>query len=239
MQELERAAMCESGCTAYKTAGEAACFQCCLPQRVKAVRNKANDNVGFLPDFAKVEEACANLLAALLINYQADPNTKETPYRMAKMFLHETMRGRYEPRPDLKAFPNQNGLDQLYVVGPIRINSMCSHHMVPIVGKVWMGILPNPEGEVLGLSKFARLADWIFRRPQIQEEATIQLANEVEEICKPDGLAVAVRAEHLCMTWRGVMDPESKMVTSVTRGKLREDKAARDEFFSLIKGTGF
>ena len=230
--------LCESDCSVYQQRGEAACRGCGYVMNRRWSR-KANDNIGQVPDMQAVENACAALLKALAIDWERDPNTKETPKRMAKMYVKEVMRGRYEPRPEIKEFPNQNGLDQLYVVGPIRINSMCSHHMVPIVGQAWLGILPNKEGKVLGLSKFARLADWIFRRPQIQEEATIQLADEIEKLTEAQGIAVAVKAQHLCMSWRGVNDPNAMMTTSVTRGLLREKAAARAEFFEMIKGSGF
>lgn len=230
--------LCEVNCRFYRVHGEDACKLCDNPMNRKYSR-KANSNIGHQPDMQAVKNACAALLDALEIDWKNDPNTKETPKRMAKMYVKEVMRGRYEPRPEIKEFPNQNGLDQLYVVGPIRINSMCSHHMVPIVGQAWLGILPNKEGKVLGLSKFARLADWIFRRPQIQEEATIQLADEIEKLTEAQGIAVAVKAQHLCMSWRGVNDPNAMMTTSVTRGLLREKAAARAEFFEMIKGSGF
>lgn len=234
----EQHRLCESHCSPYQQRGEAACRGCSYV--MGPIRSeKANANIGQAPDMQAVENACAALLDALVIDWKNDPNTKETPKRMAKMYVKEVMRGRYELRPEIKEFPNQNGLDQLYVVGPIRINSMCSHHMVPIVGQAWLGILPSKEGKVLGLSKFARLADWIFRRPQIQEEATIQLADEIEALTEARGIAVAVKAQHLCMSWRGVNDPNAMMTTSVTRGLLREKAAARAEFFEMIKGSGF
>ena len=185
-----------------------------------------------------VRDACKSLLAALRIDTINDPNTLGTADRMAKMYLHELMRGRYVAEPDLSEFPNTRGLDQLYTVGPVQIRSLCSHHMLPFVGYAWMGILPDKDGNVLGLSKFARLADWIFCRPQIQEEATIMLADLIEEKAKPAGLALVVKAQHMCMTIRGVKEPESFMTTSVMRGKLREEPALRAEFFSMIDVRG-
>lgn len=199
----------------------------------------ANDNIadrlqpGDLDKIQKdVEEACHGLLRALVIDTASDPNTKETAKRMAKMFVREVFHGRYEQMPALKDFPNQKGLDEVYLVGPVTVRSACSHHFVPIVGKVWFGVIPGER--VIGLSKFARLADWIFRRPQIQEESTIQLADIIERTIKPKALAVVVEAEHLCMTWRGVEDSGSKMTTSVMRGLFREEPAARTEFLNLL-----
>lgn len=192
---------------------------------------------GILP---KVEEACEALLKALLIDTVHDHNTKETARRMAKMYVCEVFRGRYEPMPEIKAFPNVKNVDQIYTVGPATIRSACSHHMVPIMGQAWIGILPHKvEGKVLGLSKFVRLSEWVFARPQIQEEATEMLSDVIEKALQPRGLALVVRATHLCMTWRGVRETETSMVTSSMRGAFKEDGVARSEFFNLIKGQGF
>lgn len=207
--------------------------------RASGQKFAANDNIAdHLGDGDRaqiqvdVEEACHALLRALVIDTASDPNTKETARRMAKMFVREVFRGRYEPMPALKDFPNQKNLDEVYLVGPVTVRSACSHHFVPIVGKCWFGVIPGER--VIGLSKFARLADWIFRRPQIQEESTIQLADIIESTIKPKALAVVVEAEHLCMTWRGVEETSSKMTTSVMRGLFREETDARAEFLRLL-----
>lgn len=184
-----------------------------------------------------VESACQGLLSSLLIDTTNDHNSKGTAKRMAKMYLKEVFHGRYSAMPKITAFPNAKALDEIYTVGPISIRSACSHHFAPILGEVWIGIIPGDE--VIGLSKFARLTDWIFSRPQIQEEATIQLADILEEKIKPKALAVIVKADHLCMKWRGVKEPCSNMITSVMRGKFRENASAKSEFMSLIEGQGF
>jgi len=173
-------------------------------------------------------------MKALLIDVPNDHNTEGTPERVAKMFVDEVMRGRYYPAPDITAFPNDLKLDELYVTGPITVRSMCSHHLVPIVGQAWVGIVPG-EDTVIGLSKFNRLVDWVFSRPQIQEEASIQLADIIEEKAKPKGLAIVVKATHMCMTWRGVRETQdATMTTSIVRGVLRDKPEARAEFFSLV-----
>ena len=188
----------------------------------------------------QVERACQDLLEALFIDTDNDHNTKETARRMAKMFVYEVFAGRYTEPPTVTDFPNVKNVDQIHTVGPAIVRSACSHHMVPIMGQAWVGILPHKdEGRVLGLSKFVRLSDWVFARPQIQEEATEQLADIIETAAKPRGLAVVVRAEHLCMTWRGVKQTNTTMVTSAMRGAFKEDGVARAEFFNLIKGQGF
>lgn len=205
----------------------------------QGVSAKANDNIAhyltadMISDMEyRVQSACQNLLNALAIDTESDHNTQETARRMAKMYIHEVFKGRYQPMPNLKDFPNVGNLDEIYLVGPITIRSGCSHHMVPIMGEAWVGVVPGDR--LIGLSKFGRLADWIFSRPQIQEEATIQFADIIEEKIKPKGVAVIVKATHYCMSWRGVKEPESEMTTSVMRGVFREDPAARAEFLKLV-----
>lgn len=185
---------------------------------------------------AEVESAVENLLDALLIDRERDHNSHDTPRRVAKMYLDEVFRGRYYDAPAVTEFPNVRKVDELYTVGPIPVRSACSHHMVPILGQAWIGAIPGER--LIGLSKFNRLTDWIMSRPQIQEEAVHQLADALEKAFEPRGLGVVVKAKHLCCGWRGVRDG-SEMVSSVMRGFLRDNAAARDEFFSIIKGQGF
>ena len=135
--------------------------------------------------------------------------------------------------PKITDFPNAKQLNQIYTLGPITIRSACSHHMVPITGRAWIGILPSDR--VIGISKFVRLTEWVMARPQIQEEATVQLADIIESMIKPQGLAVVVEATHNCMTWRGVRENDTKMTTSVMRGVFLDSSDARAEFFRLIK----
>lgn len=207
------------------------------------VRMRANDNVSEIFEQehelaylrANVAVAVAQLMKALCIDITIDHNTEGTPARVARMYVDEVMRGRFYPAPDITSFPNDLKLDELYVTGPITVRSMCSHHLVPIVGQAWIGVIPG-EDSVIGLSKFNRLVDWIFSRPQIQEEASIQLADIIEKQCKPKGLAIVVKATHMCMTWRGVRETmDATMTTSVMRGAMKDDGRARAEFLSLLK----
>lgn len=185
----------------------------------------------------KVETAFADILSALRIDTNNDHNTKETAKRVAKMYVKELFWGRFQPKPKVTDFPNAMNLDQVYTLGPIQVRSACSHHFAPILGQVWIGILPSDR--VIGISKFSRLADWVFARPQIQEEATVMLANEIEAAIKPRGLGIVVKAEHHCMKWRGVKEPCSSMSTSVLRGYFKDNAATRQEFFDLIRGQGY
>lgn len=180
--------------------------------------------------YLAAKDAVRELLRAL--DVPIDENTQETPARVARMYVREAFAGLYQPRPRMTSFPNGD-MDQLYVVGPVAVRSTCAHHLAPIMGRAWLGILPS--GRVLGLSKFARLTRWVMARPQIQEGATIMLADEIEKVIEPRGLAVVVKAEHLCMTWRGVMEHETKMTTSVMRGAMRENAALRAEFLGLLR----
>ena len=204
-------------------------------------RFHANDNIAaFIKDGeidelkAEVQAQMQGVLEALVIDTDNDHNTGDTAKRVAKMFIDEVFRGRYEPMPNVTEFPNAERLNELMIVGPITVRSACSHHMCPIFGKVWIGILPNEHSNLIGLSKYARIADWIMSRPQIQEEAVTMLANELQERVRPDGLGIVMEADHFCMHWRGVKDTNSAMVNSVMRGMFLKDANLRREFLSLL-----
>ena len=206
---------------------------------IMKISTKANDtiydclDVGDLQDIEnEVADAFQGVLEALGIDTQNDHNTKDTARRVAKMFVHEIFRGRYYPPPKVTAFPNVKQYDQIYMSGPISINSTCAHHFHPITGQASVGIFPGKK--VVGLSKFNRMVDWVASRPQIQEEMTEQIADMIEQETEAKGVAVIVKAEHFCMTARGVKEHESDMLTSVVRGIFRDDPAIKAEFFSLL-----
>jgi GTP cyclohydrolase I len=201
----------------------------------------ANDNIAeFIEpgELKKLEDEVAlgfaGVLQSLVIDIENDHNTRDTSKRVAKMFLKEVFGGRYVSMPPVTEFPNASGLNELMAFGPITVRSACSHHFCPIMGRMWVGIMPNPRSNLIGLSKYARLAEWIMTRPQIQEEAISQMAELLSAKVRPDGLAVVMEADHFCMQWRGVKDGGSKMVNSVMRGSFLKDSALRREFFSLI-----
>lgn len=177
----------------------------------------------------KVQE----LLQSLVIDVKDDHNTRETAKRVAKMMLLETFSGRYYPKPNTTAFPNVDGAyDEIYVTGPITIRSTCAHHFQPISGKCYVGVFPGDN--VIGLSKFNRLVDWIASRPTIQEEMTIQIADEIEEATKAKGVAILVSAEHGCMSNRGVKEHDPLMTTSVMRGLFKDHPHIKKEFFDIV-----
>lgn len=204
----------------------------------------ANDNIapylepGELDQIeGDVRDAFQAVLAALVIDTDTDHNTRETAARVARMYVQEVFKGRYLPPPKVTDFPNAKHLDEIYTVGPITVRSACSHHFVPITGQCWIGVKPGER--IIGLSKFNRLVEWVMARPQIQEEAAIMLADTIEDLIAPEGIAVIVKAKHLCMTWRGVKDNGTEMVTSVMRGIFRDEAKARAELMDIVRGQGF
>jgi GTP cyclohydrolase I len=214
-----------------------------IRERVKAARQRfhSNDNIAeFIQpgELDKLLDEVAGkmqgVLESLVIDLDNDHNTGDTARRVAKMYIKEVFNGRYVKGPAVTEFPNAEHLNELMIVGPITVRSACSHHFCPVIGKIWIGIMPNEHTNVIGLSKYARLAEWIMGRPQIQEEAVVQLADLIQEKTQPDGLALVMEASHYCMAWRGVKDMDSKMINSVMRGVFLKDPNLRREFLSLI-----
>ncbi len=204
-------------------------------------RYHANDNIaehireGELTELkAEVQQHMQQVLRALVIDTDSDHNTNETAKRVAKMFVEEVFRGRYVPMPAVTEFPNFSRLNELMIVGPITVRSACSHHLCPILGRVWIGVLPNEHSNLIGLSKYARVCEWVMSRPQIQEEAVVMLADALQERVKPDGMAIVMEADHFCMHWRGVKDDDTAMTNSVMRGAFLKDPNLRREFLSLL-----
>ncbi len=204
-------------------------------------RFHANDNISEFIEpgeleklLDEVESKMKGVLESLVIDTVSDHNTNDTARRVAKMYIQEVFGGRYANQPKITEFPNVEHLNELMIVGPITVRSACSHHFCPVIGKVWIGVLPNEHTNVIGLSKYARLADWIMSRPQIQEEAVVQLADLIQGKTQPDGLAVVMTATHYCMSWRGVKDMDTRMINSVMRGAFLKDANLRREFLSLI-----
>ena len=214
-----------------------------IRERLKASRQRfhANDNIA---DFIEpgeleklldeVEEKMKGVLSSLVIDTENDHNTTDTARRVAKMYVQEVFKGRFVKPPVITEFPNVEHLNELMIVGPITVRSACSHHFCPVIGKIWIGVLPNKNTNVIGLSKYARLAEWVMGRPQIQEEAVVQLADLIQVKTQPDGLAIVMEATHFCMAWRGVKDMDSRMINSVMRGAFLKDPDLRREFLSLI-----
>jgi GTP cyclohydrolase I len=214
-----------------------------IRERIKAARKRfnANDNIsefiqpGELDNLLdEVASKMQTVLDSMVIDTQNDHNTQDTARRVAKMYLKEVFKGRYVEGPEVTEFPNAEHLNELMIVGPITVRSACSHHLCPVIGQIWIGVMPNEHTNVIGLSKYARMAEWIMGRPQIQEEAVVQLADLIQRKTQPDGLAIVMEASHFCMGWRGVKDMDSKMINSVMRGVFLKDANLRREFLALI-----
>ena len=214
-----------------------------IRERIQRARQRfhANDNIAaFLEPgdldalLDEVEGKMKGVLESLVIDTESDHNTQDTARRVARMYLTEVFRGRYVAAPQVTEFPNAERLNELMIVGPITVRSACSHHFCPIMGRLWIGLMPNEHSNLIGLSKYSRLAEWVMSRPQIQEEAITQMAELLMRKVSPDGLAVVMEADHFCMHWRGVKDAETRMINSVMRGSFLKDAALRREFLSLI-----
>jgi GTP cyclohydrolase I len=174
-----------------------------------------------------------------------DPNREgllDTPARVVRSY--EEFFSGYEVDPEellARSFEETDGYDEMVVLRDIRLESYCEHHMVPIIGKAHVAYLPNDR--VVGISKLARVIEVYAKRLQIQEKMTAQVANVIQEVLKPKGVAVVIEAAHQCMTTRGVQKPGVTMVTSRMLGAFRDDASTRREFLAMIGGhrgvTGF
>jgi GTP cyclohydrolase I len=214
-----------------------------IRERIRNARARfhANDNIAAYVEEGELDALRAEVagkidevLQALVIDTESDHNTRETARRVAKMYLMEVFAGRYVAQPPVTEFPNVRHLNELMIVGPVTVRSACSHHLCPIIGRIWVGVMPNEHSALIGLSKYARLVEWVMTRPQIQEEAIAQLAELLQDKMQPDGLAIVMEADHYCMQWRGVKDMDSKMTNSIMRGSFLKNADLRLEFLSLL-----
>jgi GTP cyclohydrolase I len=175
----------------------------------------------------KLEE----LFDVLQIDHRSDHNMRDTPRRVAKMFVEEILRGRFSEAPAITQFDNVGQCNELIVTGPIVVRSTCAHHLMPITGSAFIGVIPAADGKIIGLSKYDRIVEHFASRFQIQEELVQQIADFILSRTKPQGLAVRISAVHMCKTHRGVRASEdSRMVTTAFHGSLKADRALRDEF---------
>ena len=175
----------------------------------------------------KVEE----LFDILRIDHRNDHNTRETPQRVARMYVEEILEGRYTAPPKITEFDNAQAYDQLIVTGPIELRSMCAHHMMPIYGAAYIGILPSADGKIIGLSKYDRIVEYFAARLQIQEELVKQIGQYIMDMTSPRGLAVRISAVHMCKTQRGVRaSHRSRMVNTYYWGEMAENAALKGEF---------
>lgn len=181
----------------------------------------------------ELTEKFEGVLDALIIDRHTDPNSQDTPRRLAKMYFNELMRGRYDPMPDTTAFPNDS-IDRYEGMLVVRseIVSMCSHHHQPVKGVVYIGILPGDT--VIGLSKYTRIAQWCARRGTLQEELCNDIVREVQKATGSEDVGVYIQAEHGCCTNRGIMAHSSLTQTTVLKGAFWSKEGTKKEFFDNI-----
>ncbi|MBI2760367.1 MAG: GTP cyclohydrolase I FolE [Chloroflexi bacterium] len=184
------------------------------------------------PDSARIERAVRELLEAMGENPERE-GLRDTPARIARMY-GEIFAGLYLDPADYLRTQFDEGHDEMVILRDIPFYSVCEHHLVPFHGVAHVGYIP--DGKVVGLSKLARVVDGFAKRPQLQERLTAQIADAIMLALNPDGVAVVIECEHLCLTMRGIKKAGSKMVTSAVRGLFKRSAVTRQEFFSLVKG---
>jgi GTP cyclohydrolase I len=194
---------------------------------VDGFMDRAERSVMMAAAAKKLEE----LFDVLHIDHRNDHNTRDTPRRVAKMFVEEILHGRYSAPPQITEFENVERYDQLIVTGPIEVRSMCAHHLMPIVGEAYIGVLPSPDGKIIGLSKYDRIVEYFASRLQIQEELVGQIGNYIMDATRPRGLGVRISAVHMCKTHRGVRaSARSRMVNSAFFGEMLRNQSLKGEF---------
>ncbi|MBN1366772.1 MAG: GTP cyclohydrolase I FolE [Dehalococcoidales bacterium] len=181
----------------------------------------------------KLKKATSSIIEAIGEDPERE-GLKDTPRRVADMYAELFAGLKVNPTEELKTGFEQ-GHREMVIVRDIPFYSMCEHHLLPFFGIVHVGYIPNKSGRIVGISKIARVVDIIARRPQVQERLTTDIADTVMEGLKPSGVAVVVKAEHMCMIMRGVKKPGSSIITSAIRGSFLKHDASRAEFFSLIQ----
>jgi len=173
-------------------------------------------------------------MTALGIDWKNDPNSSDTPMRVAKAFVNDLAQGCYTDAPKITAFDNLDQYDGIVFQGNIDVKSFCSHHHLPFIGYAHVAYIPSPDGKVIGLSKLNRIVEYFARRPQVQENLTMQIHDYINSVCTGNkGVAVVVGANHMCACVRGVRH-DSTMMTSKMSGAFMTDPATRNEFYRFV-----
>jgi GTP cyclohydrolase I len=202
----------------------------------------ANQNVPRTEEEKKrmIEDAAIHYgkyMDALGIDWQNDPNSSDTPRRVAKAFVNDLAQGCFDTPPNITAFDNLDGYEGMVFQGNIDLKSFCSHHHLPFVGVAHVAYIPSKDGKVIGLSKLNRIVEWFARRPQVQENLTMQIHQYLNEVCENNnGVAVVCEANHMCACVRGVRH-NSTMMTSHLSGAFKNDPATREEFYKFVENV--
>lgn len=174
-------------------------------------------------------------MLALGMNPETDDHERDTPVRVAKSFVNDLVKGLYEDTPKITAFENTNGYDGMVFQGNIKVHSICKHHHLSFLGKAHVAYIPSKEGLVIGLSKLNRIVNHFARKPQVQEDLTMDIHNFISESCAGNkGVAVMIESNHLCACVRGIMHDSTMMTSKLSGGFLEEDKV-REEFYNFIR----
>lgn len=186
-------------------------------------------------DEAKIRKAINDIIVAI-----GDDPSREglegTPERVVEMYAEIFGGIKQDPREELRV-GFELGHREMVVLRDIPFYSMCEHHLLPFYGVAHIGYIPNEEGRIVGISKLARVVEIISKRPQLQERMTTEIADAIMDAIKPEGVAVVIQAEHLCMIMRGIKKPGSNVITSAIRGIFSRKAASRAEFFAIIQGS--
>jgi len=210
-----------------------------MENKLKAGENNPLTEKEIIAVQRKAEAAYGKFLTALGYDWANDDNMRDTPKRVAKMYVRETAFGAYTAQPKITAFDNATKYDGMVFEGNIDVKSLCSHHFMGFYGKAHVAYLPNPNGKICGLSKLNRVVEWFARRPQLQEHLTQQIHDYLSELLPGNGgIAVVIKAGHTCVSARGV-NQDSTMITNKLSGAFMEVHGApRNEFFDNIKMLG-
>jgi len=208
------------------------------------MNNKLKHANGNLPLFESekqtmIEEAAEHYgkyMDALKIDWRNDPNSEDTPMRVAKSFVNDLAKGCYSNEPNITTFENVNGYDGIVFQGNIKVNSFCSHHHLPFIGNSHVAYIPTPKSKIIGLSKLNRTVEFFARRPQVQENLTMQIHDYIHDLCEGNlGVAVVVEASHMCACVRGVKHDATMKTAKLSGVFMDNDNQARTEFYNFIK----
>lgn len=194
------------------------------------------DEVGYIENkILKAEVAYKAYMDIVLPGWEEDPNSQETPYRVAKMHINEIFKGIYMPEPKITAFPNVDNYTGIVFQGNIDVKSICSHHHAFFYGKAYIAYIPTEKGNIIGLSKLNRIVDYYARKPQVQENLTQQILEAIDELVgENQGVAVLIKANHTCVSHRGI-GQDSEMQTAKLTGLFFDDTiGTRKEFYSMV-----
>jgi GTP cyclohydrolase I len=191
------------------------------------------DKEQIIKNAAKAYEA---YMDALGFDWRNDPNSTDTPYRVARAFVNDLAEGCFSDPPRITVFDNVDEYDGMVFQGNIKMHSLCSHHHLPFIGYAHVAYIPGKDGKVIGLSKLNRIVEWFARRPQVQENLTMQIHKHIDDVCKGNkGVGVMVEANHMCACVRGVKHDSTMKTARVSGCFLENEDNSRAEFYSFIR----